>query len=115
MAYHNGALDFSLFEDQDTAAVLQPQVEEQPQRRENVVELPEQKPQKEPEKQPRPKHSPLRMIAGALCFAVVFATGIGAVYSEVQLTELTEEINTTQTQLDEAQSLEVQLTMRPRK
>lgn len=111
MAYHNEAVDFSLFEDRTAAVVLEPKIEEQPRRRDNVVELPERKRQEEPEKQRKPQRRPLRMIAGALCFAVMFATGIGAVYSEVQLTELTEEINRAQTQLDEAQSLEVQLTM----
>ena len=35
------------------------------------------------------------------------------VYNQVQLTELTEEINTTAKQLEEAESLEIQLNMEP--
>ena len=53
----------------------------------------------------------MKVLAGSLCFAVLFGTGITAVYSEVQLTELSEEISKVQTQLEEAQSLEVQLNM----
>ena len=41
----------------------------------------------------------------------MFATVITVVYNQVQLTELTEQINTTTKQLEEAQSLEIQLNM----
>ena len=90
MAYQSEAYDFSLFEERNAAPVLDPQIEEQPQRRDKVVELPEQQPQGEPRKQP--KHSPFKRIAGALCFSLLFLTGITAVYSEVQLTELTDKL-----------------------
>jgi hypothetical protein len=109
MAYQSEAYDFSLFEERNAAPVLDPQIEEQPQRRDKVVELPEQQPQQEPRKQP--KHSPFKRIAGALCFSLLFLTGITAVYSEVQLTELTEKMNEMQGDLSEAQSLEIQLNM----
>lgn len=107
----NLAYDFSLFEERNTntAPELEPQIEEQPQQG-AVVELPEQ-PEHQPEPGKRPKPSPLKVLAGSLCFAVLFGTGITAVYSEVQLTELSEEISKVQTQLEEAQSLEVQLNM----
>ena len=107
----NLAYDFSLFEERNTntAPELEPQIEEQPQQG-AVVELPEQ-PGHQPEPGKRPKPSPLKVLAGSLCFAVLFGTGITAVYSEVQLTELSEEISKVQTQLEEAQSLEVQLNM----
>lgn len=109
MAYQSEAYDFSLFEERNAAPVLEPQIEEQPRRRDNVVELPERQPEQEPQR--RPKQSPLKRIAGAVCFALLFATGITAVYSEVQLTELTEKMNTMQGTLTEAQSLEIQLNM----
>ena len=46
-----------------------------------------------------------------LCFGVIFATVITVVYNQVQLTELTDQINTTTQQLEEAQSTEIQLNM----
>ncbi len=113
MAYRNEAYDFSLFEEHvdNTAPVLDPKVQEQP--RHNVVELPEQpkQPGQRPRRQPKPKRGLLRRAVAALSFAAIFATGISAVQSEVQLTELTEEINQTQNMLAEAESLEVQLSM----
>ena len=51
------------------------------------------------------------MIAATLCFTVIFATVVSIVYSQVQLTELTEEINIATQQLQEEQSLEVQMSM----
>ncbi len=107
----NLAYDFSLFEERNTntAPELEPRIEEQPQQG-AVVELPEQ-PGHQPEPGKRSRPSLLKVLAGSLCFAVLFGTGITAVYSEVQLTELSEEISKVQTQLEEAQSLEVQLNM----
>ena len=49
--------------------------------------------------------------AAVLCFGVVFSAVTLVVYNQVQLTELTEEINTTAKQLEEAESLEIQLNM----
>lgn len=46
-----------------------------------------------------------------LCFGVIFSTVTLVVYNQVQLTELTDQINTTTQQLEEAESLEVQLNM----
>lgn len=113
MAYRNEAYDFSFFEEHvdNTAPVLDPKVQEQP--RHNVVELPEQpkQPGQRPRRQPKPKRGLLRRAVAALSFAAIFATGISAVQSEVQLTELTEEINKTQNMLAEAESLEIQLSM----
>lgn len=108
----NLAYDFSLFEERDTntAPELNPQIQEEPRRGARVVDLPEQ-PEGQPEPEKRPKRSALRLIAGSLCFALLFGTGITAVYSEVQLTELSDEIKTKEAELGEAQSLEVQLSM----
>ena len=52
------------------------------------------------------------MIYATLCFTVIFATVVSIVYSQVQLTELTEgdQYPITQ-QLQEEQSLEVQMSM----
>ena len=100
MANLSEAYDFSLFEDrigQSTAPIGEPGSREQrqEQKRENVIELP----QKELDKNRQPKRHPFRMIAATLCFTVIFATVVSIVYSQVQLTELTEEINIATQQL----------------
>ena len=105
MANLSEAYDFSLFEDrigQSTAPIGEPGSREQrqEQKRENVIELP----QKELDKNRQPKRHPFRMIAATLCFTVIFATVVSIVYSQVQLTELTEEINIATQQLQEEQS-----------
>ena len=76
-------------------------------RRHNVVELP----QRELKRNARAKRSPLRMVLSALFFAGVMFTVMTVIYSQVQLTELTEEINQTTQALEEAESLEIQLNM----
>lgn len=121
--FSSEAYDFSLFEERHTVEERAPaedaprwdntQPQEEPRKeqredsRENVVELPK----KELEKNARLRRRPLRKIAAVLCFGIVFATVITVVYNQVQLTELTEQINTTTKQLEEAQSLEIQLNM----
>ncbi len=109
MARQTEAYDFSLFEERmgSAAPILEPKIQEQPEQRpDNVVELPEQ-----PQQSPKHQRGFLRMAAAVICFAVIFATAISAVYSEVQLTELTEQINNTKNSLAEAESLEIQLNM----
>ena len=111
------AYDFSLFEERSVVEdipqwdnaqrVAEPQEETHQKTRENVVELP----QRELEKNRKPRMNPLRRAAAVLCFGVIFATVITVVYNQVQLTELTEEINTTAKQLEEAESLDIQLNM----
>ena len=51
------------------------------------------------------------MVLSALFFAGVMCTVMTVIYSQVQLTELTEEINQTTQALEEAESLEIQLNM----
>lgn len=123
MANRSEAYDFSYFEDiSSVSAVIddyaeqayglsqqEPQIEEKP--RENVVELPQQRPHHEPEQRRRPKRSLLKMAAAMLSFTLVFTASFTAVYSEVQLTELNEKINIAKSDLEEAESLQVQLTM----
>ena len=111
------AYDFSLFEERSVVEdipqwdnaqrVAEPQEETHQKTRENVVELP----QRELEKNRKPRMHPLRRAAAVLCFGVIFATVITVVYNQVQLTELTDQINTTTQQLEEAQSTEIQLNM----
>lgn len=118
MAYRTEAYDFSYFEERSTAPELEPRiVEEQvggaveaPQPQGEVVELPEQ-PESRPERQAKPRHGLLKKAVGTLCFLALFGIGMVAVYSEVQLTELTDQIILAQRELGEAQSLEVQLNM----
>ena len=68
-------------------------------------------PQRELKRNARAKRSPLRMVLSALFFAGVMFTVMTVIYSQVQLTELTEEINQTTQALEEAESLEIQLNM----
>lgn len=106
------AFDYLRFQEREgnAAPAVDPQIQEQPRR--NVVEMPERpEPEHQPKPQPKPKRSLFKMIAAALCFGVIFATAISAVYSEVLLTELTEDITKTSQLLDEAKSLEIQLNM----
>ena len=51
------------------------------------------------------------MIKYLCAIGLVAGISAAAVYSEVQLTEITEQINEVKNQLEEAESLEVQLTM----
>lgn len=111
------AYDFSLFEENssvretahwdNTQPKREPEQEERKRSRENVVELP----RRELEKNARPKRHPLRMLGTVLCFGIIFATVLTVVYNQVQLTELSDQISTTTKQLEEAQSLEIQLNM----
>ncbi len=116
------AYDFSLFEEhrveEESVAADSPrwdntQPQEEPRRerrekpKENVVELPQQ----EQRKAKKPRRHPLRTMAAVLACGVVFSTVTMVIYNQVQLTELTEEINQTTQQLQEAESLEIQLNM----
>lgn len=121
--FSSEAYDFSLFEERDSAQEpvssqesvrwdnrqpeLEPKKEQREGVKENVVELPE----KELKKNARPRRHPLRRLGALLCFGVVFATGITVVYNQVQLTEITEQINIANEDLEEAKSLEIQLNM----
>lgn len=118
--YSSEAYDFSLFEERTSTeervsnarwdnAQPEEQPREEPKKRsqENVVELPEE----ELKKNRKPRRHLLRKAAAVLCFGVVFSAVTLVVYNQVQLTELTDQINTTTQQLEEAQSTEIQLNM----
>lgn len=117
------AYDFSLFEEhrgEEYAAAdsprwdnAQPQEEPRRERREkpkdNVVELPQQERRKA--KKAKVRRHPLRTMAAVLACGIMFSTVTMVIFNQVQLTELTEEINQTTQQLQEAESLEIQLNM----
>ena len=100
------AYDFDRF-GQSALPAHSPEQKPGQKRRHNVVELP----QRELKRNARAKRSPLRMVLSALFFAGVMCTVMTVIYSQVQLTELTEEINQTTQALEEAESLEIQLNM----
>lgn len=124
MANRSEAYDLSYFEDissVSTAAYELPQElpqesphelpheERGPKRK--VVQLPKR--HREPQKKQRPQQL-LNIFAMIKCVAVVgliFGISMAAVFSDVRLTELSEEISAAQSDLAEARSLEVQLTM----
>lgn len=118
MANLQEAYDFSLFEDHGSSAAPEIAPARDPRRQGNVVELPEIE-QPQPKRQerarsqprPRPRRNPLKMTVAVICSLALFATALLAVYSEVQLTELTKQISDAKSDLEEAKSLEVQLTM----
>lgn len=100
----NKAYDFAMFEPK-------PKEGAQPERRaqkNNVISLPE----KELEKNRRPKLHPFKMLS--FFVALIFTVGtVGMlIYGQVQMTELTEKINTANKSLDESKSIYTQLQMK---
>lgn len=109
MPNRSEAYDFSLFENRmdNTAPVRQPRREERREQEHKIRRLP----QKQLEKNARPQRHPVRLMAATAFFGLVMASVVSVVYSQVQLTELTESINAASTQLEEAKSLEIQMNM----
>lgn len=115
MANYSEAYDFSLFEERDGNAVkaIEPRRRSdereraKPTPKENIVELP----QEELEKNARPKIGLFTLITRALTMLIIVTSVIGVVYSQVELTELTDQINTNTKVLTEEQALEIQLEM----
>ena len=107
--FSSEAYDLSQWEERVQTSLPErgPGEEEREESREKVVELPK----KELHKNKRPRRNPLKMAAATLCFGVILATVTTMIYNQVQLTELTEEINQTSQALAEAESLEIQLNM----
>ena len=96
---HSEAYDLSLFE---------PKKLEQPQKNDNIIEIPQEK----LKKNRKTKVKPVRAIAGFMTLAIMLGVVTSMVYSQVQLTELTEQINTASKQLSENQSIYTQLKMK---
>lgn len=96
MSKQNTAYDFSLFE---------PQQKELPRKPGNVIELPAQ----QLEENRRPKRKTFRL-AATFCFMAIMTVILGTlVYGQVQLTELTEQLNSATKQMEEQKSLNTQL------
>ena len=96
MSKQNTAYDFSLFE---------PQRKELPRKPSNVIELPSQ----QLEENRRPKRKSFRLVA-TFCFMAFMVSILGTlVYGQVQLTELTEQLNSATKQMEEQKSLHTQL------
>ncbi len=105
MANSSSAYDFRLFETQ-TAAAPAPQ-EPVRKKKSNVIRLNE----KQLRRSYRHNAHALRMVLN-LCVVLMIVGAIGAVvFSQVQLTELTDQINTVTNDLAEQESLAIQLEM----
>ena len=102
MAAHNSseAYDFALFEPKRRQAEL-PQ-------KENIIEIPHEK----LERNRRTKYRPAAIVSGFLAFAVISGIVGTFVYGQVQLTELTDSLNTATKTLSESQSLYTQMKMK---
>ncbi len=94
---YNNAYDISLFE-------AAPKVE----RKNNVVKIPESK----LEKNRRVKIKPLKAISTFLAVFTLISVMLVVVHSQVELTELTEQINVSTKQLQELESEYTQLQMK---
>lgn len=105
LATYSEAYDLRMFQERGAAPAHSPEREQN--QRQNVVELP----QRELKRNARPKRNLFRLAVAAVLFAGIMATVMTVVYNQVQLTELTEEINQTAQALEEAESLEIQLNM----
>ena len=108
MANQNEAYDFSLFEPSRKEQEQQrPAPSKQPKKKNNLIRISEE----QLEKSRRIKYKPTTVIGGIL-FSLIVLTIMGTmILSQVQLTELTEQINTTMTALAEQESIAVQLEM----
>lgn len=89
-------------------AVPEREIQRRAGRRDNLVRLSE----KELRKARRRGLNPLRAAVSVVCVAVVFTMVMSLIYGQVQLTELTEEINTAQSDLAQLESVEIQLQMK---
>lgn len=108
MANSSSAYDFSLFE-AHSAAVPAPKTPAAPakKKKSNVIRLNEKQLRRSHR---RNAHAFRTILSLGVVLVVVGAIG-AIVFSQVQLTELTEEINQTTQALEEAESLEIQLNM----
>jgi cell division protein FtsL len=102
LAYRNSneAYDFALFEPK--------RQQEAPQRKNNIIEIPKKK----LEENRKPRTNPLKAVSGFLALAVMLGMVGSMVYGQVQLTELTDQLNTNTKILNEEQSVYTQLKMK---
>ena len=106
MANQNEAYDFSLFEPSRKEQEQQrPAPSKQPKKKNNLIRISEE----QLEKSRRIKYKPTTVIGGIL-FSLIVLTIMGTmILSQVQLTELTENINDANALLTEQQSITTQL------
>ena len=95
------AYDFSRFEPRRKEQAEEAQ-------KNNIIQLPKE----QIEKNARPRLHPVRLLSTFAMFAVILATVGSLVYGQVQLTELTDSINSTEQELAESESLYTQLQMK---
>ncbi len=97
----NAAYDFALFEPKR-------QQQEVPQKKSNIIELPKEK----LEQNRRSGINPAKAISGFLALAVMLGIVGTIVYGQVQLTELTEQLNAATKTYSENKSVYTQLKMK---
>lgn len=96
----NEAYDFALFEPK--------RQQEAPREKSNIIELPQEK----LEQNRRAKINPLRAVSTFLAFGIMISIVGTMVYGQVQLTELTENLNAATKTLNESESVYTQLQMK---
>lgn len=94
------AYDFALFEPK--------RQQEAPQKQNNIIELPKEK----LEQNRRSRLNPVKAVSGFLALAVMLGIVGTIVYGQVQMTELTEQLNSATKTLDESKSVYTQLKMK---
>ncbi|HHV32307.1 MAG: hypothetical protein E7518_00245 [Ruminococcaceae bacterium] len=94
------AYDFALFEPKRR--------QEEPQKQDNIIKLPKEK----LEQNRRPKVSPVKAVSAFLAMIVMLGIVGTIVYGQVQLTELTEQLNSATKTLNEQKSVYTQLKMK---
>lgn len=97
----NEAYDFALFEPKR-------QLQEAPQKKSNIIELPQEK----LEQNRKAKIKPFRAVSAFLALGVMLSIVGTMVYGQVQLTELTENLNAATKTLNESESVYTQLQMK---
>lgn len=98
----NEAYDFALFEPK------RQQQESQPQKKSNIIALPQEK----LEQNRKAKVRPIKAVSTFLVLAVMLGIVSTMVYGQVQLTELTEKLNSATKTYNEGTSLYTQLQMK---
>ena len=111
MASTSNAYDFDLFDSRDHGSAVpklpEPKAPQKQKQKNNVVKLDE----KQLRRSHRHSANPVKMLMN-LAVVLVIVGAIGAVvFSQVQLTELTDEINTANESLSQEKSIAIQLEM----
>lgn len=97
----NAAYDFALFEPKRQQQAV-------PQKKNNIIELPKEK----LEQNRRTRVNPAKAISGFLAMAIMLGMVGTIVYGQVQLTELTDQLNAATKTYDENKSVYTQLQMK---